>query len=204
MRREGAGACVPVEKVLAAPSNRVYGAHQIRGAPPRSQDIRRVTARLIVGWKESCDLPDLGITGLPVKIDTGARTSALHVLSATPFEGPGGAQWIRFEADHAIDGGRILEAPAAEPRTVRSSNGESETRLAIRTMLHLGPMHRRIDITLTNRDDMRFPMLIGRTSLRRGVLVDALSSFLVSPRVELRGASDAEDADISNAEEKED
>lgn len=159
-----------------------------------------VTAPLIVGWKESCALPDLGIADLPVKVDTGARTSALHVHSAIPFTTPEGQRRIRFEADLTGAGLRIYEAPAAEPRTVRSSNGEVEERLAIRTRLSLGTMLRTVDITLTNRNDMRFPMLVGRTSLRRGVLVDPLHSFLVSNRIEPGGPGEAEDADIAEHE----
>ncbi len=159
-----------------------------------------MTAPLIVGWKESCALPELGIVDLPVKVDTGARTSALHVISAariTPSDGP---PRIRFEADLTGTGTQTYEAAAAESRMVRSSNGEVEERLAIRTRLVLGGMNRAVDITLTNRNDMRFPMLVGRTSLRRGVLVNPLQSFLVSRRVEPGGPTEPEDADISEHE----
>ena len=163
----------------------------------------RVGEPYIVGWKESVSLPDLGIETLPVKVDTGARTSALHVLSAEAFTDDKGESRVRFEADLTPAGRRTYEAPAAEVRIVRSSNGQIEERLAIRTILQMGAMRRRVEITLTNRDDMRFPMLVGRTALRRGVLIDPDRSFLVSERIEPAGALDADDADNPPGEDSE-
>lgn len=158
-----------------------------------------MTTPLIVGWKESISLPDLGIEGLPAKVDTGARTASLHVTNAKLIEDESGERIIRFQADLVGQGLKTYEAPAAETRTVRSSNGEAEERLTIRTRLQLGSMSRKVDITLSDRTEMRFPMLVGRTSMRRGVLVDPLNSFLVSARIEPSG-EEPEDADIADSE----
>ena len=140
--------------------------------------------RQIVGWKELVDLPDLGLLALPAKIDTGAKTSALHVDAVEPFQKADGTIWVRFQVSDAprmVRGQRLpLTAQLVDTRLVKSSNGESELRQVIRTTLVIGTHRHTTEITLTNRKDMNYPMLVGRTALRAGFLVSPGRSFLLS------------------------
>ncbi len=136
----------------------------------------------IIGWKEVVNLPDLGISGLVAKIDTGARTSALHVDALERFAESDGTSWVRFQIGRPkVNNGivRTFTAPLFDSRAVKSSNGVSERRHVIHTTLVLGQRSGVIEITLTSREAMRYPMLVSRTALRRGFLVDPARSFLL-------------------------
>jgi hypothetical protein len=133
--------------------------------------------RLVVGWREWASLPELGIARVEAKIDTGARTSALHVNSVEAFERRGVA-WVRFDVTGESESVPWHEAPVADRRSVRSSNGEAELRYVIRTGLALGGRSWPVEITLTNRERMELPMLVGREALAGRVLVDAEKSWL--------------------------
>jgi ribosomal protein S6--L-glutamate ligase len=111
------------------------------------------------------------------KIDTGARTSALHANSIEPFEADGAA-WVRFDVAGESESVPWHEAPVADRRSVRSSNGETEQRYVIRTGLVLAGRAWPVEISLTNRERMELPMLIGREALAGRVLVDAEKSWL--------------------------
>ena len=135
----------------------------------------------IVGWREKVALPDLGLRAVPAKIDTGARTSSLHAEVLQEFE-RGGQKYVRF----AVDFGRqhvrqICEAVQVEWRGITSSNGETQRRMIIKTPLTIGDVTFRAEISLANRKDMKFPMLIGRSALRRRFVVDSGHSWLQSP-----------------------
>lgn len=132
---------------------------------------------LVVGWREWVALPDLGIARIEAKIDTGARTSALHANSIEPFEHDGLA-CVRFDVAGEAESVPWHKAPIADRRAVRSSNGESELRFVIRTELLLAARRWPIEITLTNRERMELPMLIGREALAGRALVDAGESWL--------------------------
>jgi hypothetical protein len=138
-------------------------------------------APLVLGWRECVALPAFGVDALLVKVDTGARTSALHVLSEEIFLRDG-AGWVRFLLDDAVPGvaGRWLEAPVADRRVVTDSGGRGRPRVFIRTRLAL-PDGRawEIEVNLTERGDMQFPMLLGRSALPRGSLVAPGRSFLL-------------------------
>ena len=130
----------------------------------------------IVGWKERVDLPELGLFKLRAKIDTGAQTSALHVDTVdiqTNARGAASVQF-RFTERTASRGSRVIACTASlvDTRAIRSSNGDLEMRPVIRTTLTIGQKQQPVEITLTNRDDMRYPMLVGRTALRSGFLVN--------------------------------
>ena len=133
---------------------------------------------LIIGWREWVALPDLGIPGIKVKVDTGARTSALHAFDILPFEKEG-AQWLEFNV-HPRQRHRRPEltckAKVLQTRKVTSSNGQCEMRYVINSTLKLGDLTQRIEITLTNRDEMGFRMLLGRQALKK-ILVDPDKSF---------------------------
>ncbi|HIT75654.1 MAG TPA: ATP-dependent zinc protease [Candidatus Avipropionibacterium avicola] len=137
-------------------------------------------SNIIAGWREWVGLPGLGVPWIKAKLDTGARTSALHAFDLSEFTRDG-TDWVRF-AIHpwqvsAADT-MTAELPIHDRRRVRSSSGHVSERLVVRTDLDL--LGRRItaEVTLTRRDEMGFRMLIGREALRQGFLVDSGSSYL--------------------------
>ena len=138
-----------------------------------------------VGWRELVSLPDLTDARIPAKIDTGARTSSLHATDIERFN-RAGHRWVRFQLD--IGGGKsepvTLEAPRADKRVVTSSNGEAQERFFIKTILRIGEHSYPAEFSLADRSDMKFPILIGRTALRRNFLVDSGRSYLQSPHEE--------------------
>lgn len=131
---------------------------------------------LVVGWKEYLDLPELGITRLKAKIDTGARTSALHVAALRVIRDEGdGTGEIEFVVPLSRrQPERTVTARARMLRHVRvtDSSGASEVRPVIETELALGPVRKRILLTLTDRAGMLFRMLLGRKALEGDFLVD--------------------------------
>jgi len=136
---------------------------------------------LDVGWREWLALDELGLPAIKAKVDTGARTSALHAWRIEPFQ-DGGAPWVRFfmhplQRDDSLS--RICLAAVHDQRNVRDSGGHREYRYVIETPIQLGGEQRRIEITLTARDTMLFRMLLGRTALH-GVRVLPDRSFLTS------------------------
>ncbi len=130
----------------------------------------------VVGWREWAGLPGLGIGRIEAKIDTGARTSALHANSIETFEAEGILS-VRFDVTGEAENAPWHEARVADRRWVRSSNGEAELRFVIRSELQLAGQEWLAEITLTNRERMELPMLIGREALAGRVLVDAEKSW---------------------------
>lgn len=133
----------------------------------------------VLGWREWVSLPELGITWIKAKVDTGARTSALHAFELEPFQ-RAGKDWVRFSV-HPLQGENDTviqcESPVLERRDVTDSGGHLENRPVIETELLLGSFSKRIELTLTDRDTMRFKMLLGRTALRPNILVYPSQSF---------------------------
>jgi hypothetical protein len=142
----------------------------------------RIPAPLaVVGWRELVNLPELGLGNIPAKIDTGARTSSLHARELEEFRRDG-TRFVRF----AVDWGGVrhhCEAVPVDIRGVRSSNGEMQERFVIKTPLTIGNLSFRAEISLADRSQMQFPMLIGRTALRRRMVVDSGHSWLQSPAI---------------------
>lgn len=129
---------------------------------------------LVVGWQERVDLPLLGLTNLKAKIDTGARTSALHATNITTFERDG-AQWVHFHSrfdDDTAD--RDVECPIHDQRDIKNTSGVPEARIIIRTKFRIAKRLWNIDLSLTERTDMKNRMIVGRTALSR-------HSILVNP-----------------------
>lgn len=138
----------------------------------------------IIGWREWAELPDLGVKEIKVKIDTGAKTSALHAEDVELFYHRG-KEYIRFSLHPQQKSKRAKKARAEviDYRLVRSSNGHSERRPVIQTAIHLGPYTWPIEVTLTNRYLMGFPMLIGREALKSRFIIDPAKSFLMKKRL---------------------
>ena len=140
---------------------------------------QRSTERTLVGWREWLALPDLGLAAIKAKFDTGARSSSLHVERWELFE-RNGARWVRFELNPgsrraALE--RRVEAPVLDTRMVTDSGGNRAVRPFVRTVLRLGPSSWPIEINLTNRKAMLFPLLIGRTAMSGRIVVDPSRSF---------------------------
>ncbi|EKO3988212.1 ATP-dependent zinc protease [Vibrio fluvialis] len=137
--------------------------------------------KMIVGWRETLSLPGLGIDKINAKIDTGARTSCLHAFKVESFTKEE-ALWVRFwihPLQHNVDKVTVCEAEVVDERTVRDSGGHEETRFVIKSDLSLGGETWSAEITLTNRENMAFRMLLGRTAMYHRIVVDPTESFLI-------------------------
>lgn len=136
--------------------------------------------RRFLGWREWVDLPGLALGPIKAKVDTGARTSCLHAFELDSFQ-KDGETWVRFKV-HPVqkDDSRVVqcEAPVSDQRPVTDSGGHTEQRYVIITRLRLGEWEEPVEMTLTSRDDMRFRMLIGRTTIKAGgFVVDPALSY---------------------------
>lgn len=134
----------------------------------------------VVGWREWLAIPDLGIDFVKAKVDTGARSSALHAFKIERFDRDG-EKWVRFKV-HPVQRSTketvTCEARIHDERTVRSSVGHEQERIVIRPVIELLGERYAIDLTLTNRDAMGFRMLLGREATRGRFLVDPGRSYL--------------------------
>jgi len=143
-----------------------------------------VTDKLIIGWREWLALPQLGIPEIKAKIDTGARTSALHAYFVEPFREQE-RELVRFGV-HPLQKRRDIEiictCPVKDYRQVSDSGGHQEMRYVIETEIQLGRHSWPIEITLTNRDNMKFRMLLGRTALTGALVTPDQSYFFGRPK----------------------
>lgn len=162
------------------------GGHSaLPGCPPTScrrtwdvtRDAQLLDDRQLVGWREWVRVVDNPMPPIKAKVDTGARTSALHAVAIRP-DGPG---WLRFVVhphQRRLDDPVELRAPLVDHREVRSSTGVAEPRPTVRLQLSMGQTVWPVEVTLTRRDRMGFRMLLGRTALRGRFVVDPSASFL--------------------------
>ena len=133
---------------------------------------------LMLGWREWLALPQLGLGPLKAKLDTGARTSSMHVDTLEEFQ-RNGAHWLRFTVrlgrrdPHDV----CCEARSTDRRTVTDTSGRRTERWFIRTRVQLAGQAFDIDINLTNRRHMLFPMLLGRGALLGRYAVDPALSY---------------------------
>ncbi len=139
-----------------------------------------MTEKKPLGWREWIGFPGLNIEKIKAKIDTGARTSALHAFMVEPFSRDG-QSWVRF-AIHPIQGDTDTvvecEAPVRDQRIVRDSGGHDELRYVIDAIIAIGDEQIRAEVTLTDRDTMMFRVLLGRTALRKKYVVHPGKSYL--------------------------
>ncbi len=139
--------------------------------------------RPVIGWREWVGLPALLPVPIKAKIDSGARSSAVHSFGTRRFT-DGGAPWVEFSL-HPLQGhdrpAFPCRAQVIDERMVRSSNGEAELRLFIATEASLGAVRWPIELSLADRDLMGFRMLLGRAAIRRRFVIDPGRSFRLSP-----------------------
>ncbi len=139
---------------------------------------------LTFGWREWVSLPELGIARIKAKIDTGARTSALHAFEVRPYR-ENGRDRVEFRM-HPVQKNNdkvvTCTADVLDRRKVTDSGGHSEERFVIRTELKIGKYHWPIEATLTARDDMLFRMLLGRTAMKGRAQVDPARSYVVGKK----------------------
>ncbi len=142
--------------------------------------------KLMVGWREWLALPELGIDRIKAKIDTGARTSALHAFYLDPFDHDG-EPWIRFgihPKQKETEEVKHCKARIIDRRNVTDSGGHTEQRYVIETTINLGERQVVAELTLTDRENMRFRMLLGRTAMRGVCVVDSARSYLLRRKSE--------------------
>lgn len=174
-----AGSSLPVTPRRPATSRPPAAAKRAPSAPEPT------TLPLAAGWVEWVSLPELGLRRVRAKLDTGARTSALHVVRHTRVGGTDARPVLALELPPGPRKSkskkkRHVEARVRDWLDVRDTSGRTERRPVIETSLVLGPLVRRIRVTLTNRGDMRFPFLLGRTALGPHVVVNAHERNLIA------------------------
>lgn len=147
-----------------------------RGAAPATDRLR---GRTMIGTAERIALPEWGIGKIRVKIDTGARTSALHVDGVEELPGDRVRFWVVLDRKR----GRRLQVEAKIARTarVRSSTGRAEKRFFVSTIMQLGGVEKKIEISLASREPMIFRMLLGRTALAHDFVIDPSHRYLTTP-----------------------
>ena len=137
--------------------------------------------KIVVGSVEWCGLPILEVPALKARVDSGAKTSALHAVNIIPFNKEGNP-WVRFEVLPLQNDGKTTiycEAPLFDKRKVRSSSGLVEVRYVIKSILSIAGTTWEIELTLTNRDSMGYRMLLGRQAMAGRMLVDPEAAFLL-------------------------
>lgn len=138
-----------------------------------------MSEKVWIGYAEYVSLPAWGVRRLRVKVDTGARTSALHVEDLRTI----GDHSVRFRVlGHKGDPDVLVKAPVLRRSRIRSSNGQEEERFIVVTTLRLGPVEKSIELSLTRRGEMRYPMLLGRSALAGDFLIDPSRRGLTSKK----------------------
>lgn len=154
--------------------------HDLPSDVRKKNSARRYKDLLVIGWREWIALPELGMSRIKVKVDTGARTSALHAFDIEEYMS-GRIKMVRFKVHpfqrdlrHAV----TATARIADRRVVKDSGGKRTLRPVIKTTIQVGGMSWEIEVTLINRDEMGFRMLLGREALKGHLLVNPGRSFI--------------------------
>ncbi len=152
--------------------------------PKPKRKVRPIRAATVLGWREWLRLPELCKTRIKVKVDTGARSSCLHAFNVQVID-EDGQQIVHFDI-HPLQNSTQktvrVTSPLIEYRRIRSSSGHEELRPVIRTLARVGDTTWPIEVTLTNRDQMGFRMLLGRRALAHRFVVNPSKSFMQSKR----------------------
>jgi hypothetical protein len=133
----------------------------------------------MIGWREWVAFPEWGLEAVKAKIDTGARTSAIHAYDIEEFERDG-LRWVRFEIhpwQRNADDARMVEAVLVDQRHVTSSSGSKSLRPVVRAVIDLAGAPHEVEITLTRRDEMGFRMLLGRKAMAGHYVIDPSLSY---------------------------
>ena len=137
--------------------------------------------KVIVGSEEWCSLPTIGIPTIKARVDSGAKTSALHAINIKTFS-KDHQEWVKFDINPIQNNAKALihcEAKLVDQRIVKSSSGFREKRYVIQTQVSLGNKTWEIEVTLTNRDSMGYRMLLGREAMSGRVMVDPEQRFVL-------------------------
>jgi hypothetical protein len=167
----------------------IYSPQKVIGMNPQKEiKLMKIMKKYpVIGWREWVELPNLGIDKIKAKVDTGARTSALHAFALQPFV-ENNQNKIRFDIhpfQHDTDKIVNCTANVVDKRLVTDSGGHQEERYVIETPLTIAGQTWSIEITLTERENMLFRMLLGRSALRKRFIINPARSF-VSTRVKLK------------------
>jgi ribosomal protein S6--L-glutamate ligase len=138
-------------------------------------------SKFLVGNREWCALPEMGVPAIKARVDSGAKTSSLHAFDISAFK-RNSKDWVRFEIHPLQKNRRVkiqLEREIVDRRLVRSSSGESELRYVIKSTLSINGVDWPIELTLTNRDSMGYRMLLGREAMRGRMLIDPDEAYLL-------------------------
>ena len=163
-----------------------------KAAPKKPRRKKPAKPPLIIGWREYVSLPELGLLDFTAKIDTGALTTALHATEILPYRTDDGERWVQFcppNVGHEAPG--LCQAKITDRRLVKNSGGGTEERYFIRSRLQVGKRTFMVEISLTDRGELRYPMIIGRKALRgHRLVVDCSHSWLTRPGQSTAGQKD--------------
>lgn len=141
---------------------------------------RSERGKIVIGWREWVQLPDLGVAEMKAKVDTGADNSSLHAFNVERFERDG-AEYVRFEIHPKQRSSRptiACEAPLAMEKKVKNPGGRSELRPVIRTRVIVAGVELTALVNLTSRDEMGYRMLLGRRAVRSKFVIDPGRSYV--------------------------
>lgn len=135
----------------------------------------------LIGWIENIDFPTLNLEAMKAKIDTGARTTALHATDIRHFE-RNGKPWVGFKTVGAGGVGEVdVEAEVHSDRWIKNTSGIPEERIVVRTVICFGDLRWPIDVSLADRSNMTFPVIVGRAALKNhSIAVHTKRAFLIS------------------------
>lgn len=139
--------------------------------------------KTMIGWRETVSLPDLGLRTFRAKIDTGALTTALHATGISRID-VNGKPWVEFLPDHgSLAETTLCRLPILHTRKITNTSGIPDERYIVATTLQIGDLKGRIEVSLANRSDMTFPIIIGRSAMRLlRLTVDPSRSWLQTSR----------------------
>lgn len=148
---------------------------------PKKSAAKHEARVQIIGWREYAALPELGLDRIHAKIDSGARTSALHAENIR-VSNVDGLDWVEFEVPiDAHSKPKAVRMLVKDQRSIRNTGGVPELRIVVQTKLVLAGRRWKIDLSLADRQEMKHPVILGRTAIRRhGLLVDCGKSYLTT------------------------